>query len=404
MTFFKNLYRSVVVVVCVILGSQFADAATYYVAIGGSDAFAGTFSEPFRSIGRGVRVLKPGDTLYVMAGTYNESLMDTIPGGTSWTSPVTIARYQNDTVIINANGSVNISIQGSDSAYIILDGLILENGYDGLDVVSGAHHVRFQNGEVRNMTRGGITCHAFDAQPTFSTFCELINLSVHDTGSSGFGHGIYLSGSDNLVEKCEIYNNKKWGVQIANGTAGGGANRNIVRNSRLYNNGALDGGGVTVHASDSSLVYNNLVYNNANVHSAIRVGDGAAATKVYNNTVYGNGLYGVEVVSVAVNAEIRNNIIYANGGTISNAGIATIISNNFTLDPQFKDVASKDFRLTVGSQAINSGVTLSAVKNDFGGTARPQDGAYDIGAFEYQSAVTGAVTGIAAPTNLRIVP
>ena len=45
-------------------------------------------------------MLTPGDTLFVRSGTYAESLQGTIPGGTSWSSPVTVVAYPGDTVTI----------------------------------------------------------------------------------------------------------------------------------------------------------------------------------------------------------------------------------------------------------------------------------------------------------------
>jgi hypothetical protein len=56
-----------------------------------------------------------------------------------------------------------------------------------------------------------------------------------------------------------------------------------------------------------------------------------------------------------------------------------------TLDPMFRmtaDVAQLDVRLLPGSPAIDSGVALSMVSEDFDGIARPQGNGYDRGAFE----------------------
>jgi len=54
-----------------------AEAATYYVATTGDDANSGTLAQPFRTLGQGVSVLRPGDTLYVRAGTYNGVINNT---------------------------------------------------------------------------------------------------------------------------------------------------------------------------------------------------------------------------------------------------------------------------------------------------------------------------------------
>lgn len=64
-------------------GRSGAAPTIYYVATTGSDSNAGTQAAPFRTLNRGVSVLTPGDTLRVGAGTYDETLIDNIPSGTS---------------------------------------------------------------------------------------------------------------------------------------------------------------------------------------------------------------------------------------------------------------------------------------------------------------------------------
>ena len=75
------------------VGSSAAPAAdnTYYVSTTGADDNSGAYQHPFRTINKGVRVLKPGDTLSIRRGAYAEALRSVIPSGTSWKSPVTVA-------------------------------------------------------------------------------------------------------------------------------------------------------------------------------------------------------------------------------------------------------------------------------------------------------------------------
>src|SRR5439155_3786087 len=106
--------------------SSVAVGATYYVSLTGSDSNPGSLSQPFATINHGVSVLRPGDTLYIRAGTYAEELVDAIPGGTSWTSPVTVAAYPGETVIIRPNSSSAEGIlyfAASSEKYIIVKGL-----------------------------------------------------------------------------------------------------------------------------------------------------------------------------------------------------------------------------------------------------------------------------------------
>src|SRR5207247_2824791 len=73
----------------------------YYVATTGSNSNAGTLASPFRTVNKGVSVLTPGDTVFVRAGTYNEALESSaMPGGISWSDPITIAAYPGETVTL----------------------------------------------------------------------------------------------------------------------------------------------------------------------------------------------------------------------------------------------------------------------------------------------------------------
>src|SRR5437773_2199378 len=76
--------------------------AVYYVSPTGSDDNSGTLAEPFLTLAKGVSVLQPGDTLYVRGGTYVEALNNDIPGGTSWSAPVTVAAFPGEAAIIQA--------------------------------------------------------------------------------------------------------------------------------------------------------------------------------------------------------------------------------------------------------------------------------------------------------------
>ena len=65
----------------------------------------------------------------------------------------------------------------------------------------------------------------------------------------------------------------------------------------------------------------------------------------------------------------------------------------------FIDAPNRDFRLRIGSPAINRGVTLAEVPVDFNGNVRPQ-GLHDIGAFDF---INGANALPASPNNFRLI-
>lgn len=74
--------------------------ATYYYvsAISGKDDNSGSELQPFKTLVKAVNVLTPGCTLYVMNGTYRETLS---PPSGSASKPITIKAYKDNTPIIS---------------------------------------------------------------------------------------------------------------------------------------------------------------------------------------------------------------------------------------------------------------------------------------------------------------
>ena len=139
-----------------------AHAATYYVATNGSDSNFGTEAQPFGTIAKGMSVLRPGDTLYMRGGTYNEEIVDyrqTVPSGTSYSNAITIAGYPGETATLRY-----IDLQTSH--YIIFKDFSIDNGH--------AH------------TGISLTFSASDGSPA-NSFIRFQNLNVTGWGDRGKG-------------------------------------------------------------------------------------------------------------------------------------------------------------------------------------------------------------------------
>jgi len=392
------------------LGAGSGEAATFYVATTGNDANPGTESQPFKTLTKGVRGLHPGDTLYVKSGTYAESLHNKIPGGTSWSSPVTVAASPGHTVTMRppAGNSVVLSFAGSTKQYIVVNGFILDAvnvSADGIVINYGsttgaAHHIRIINCEVKNAPIQGILVQ------TGADHNEFINLKVHDNGTTDFGHGFYIKSSHNLVEKSLVYRNAGLGVKIHHDQMTGVTNNNIVRNNRIYQNARVGdrGPGMILSSGSGNMAYNNLIWGN---NGGIKVDyQQVSNTKVYNNVVYANTSWGILIGSGSRNARVKNNIVYQNSGPeIINNGSGTLLSHNLVdVNPKFVNAAAYDFRLQASSPAINQGVTLSEVPRDYAGVSRPQGGSYDVGGYEYVVGTSSyAGEALSPPMNLRVI-
>lgn len=379
------------------------DVNATYVATTGSDASSCTAAQniatPKRTLNSAVACLSPGETLYIRAGVYVESLIHNIPAGTSWSSPVTVAAYPGESVTLKpAVGADFVLRFVAPQQYIVIDGLILDGSNVGYDVIKitaqsstgPAHHIRIQRSEVMNaranpttpctstqIARDGTVIPGPCGQGILLTddggYNEFIDLDVHDNGRTDFDHGIYMKSNNNVIDGCSFHRNSGWGIhKYPSG------NNNIIRNNRSYDNARIGkrGTGILVSGGSGNLVYNNLVWGN---RDGITAQYGESSARLYNNTVFGNS--GRGIYSDVPGTDIRNNIVYQNGSAITGTGF-TQSFNLVNVDPRFVSSSTADFRLQSTSPAIDRGTPISAVSTDIEGTTRPQGPGYDIGAHE----------------------
>jgi hypothetical protein len=121
--------------------------------------------------------------------------------------------------------------------------------------------------------------------------------------------------------------------------------------------------------------------------------------KVSDSTIANNIFYEVNTAAIwmggesgaaptrLANVRISNNII-SNGvllfaeKNVDTSGL-TLADNLEKTDPKFADPAAFDFHLRSDSPAVDAGIALPGVANDYDGRVRPRGGRVDIGAYEY---------------------
>lgn len=382
-----------------LLGPTVAQGATYYVSLSGSDSNPGSQSQPFKTFARAVKPLRAGDTLYIRGGTWTQQL-DLMANNTTGTSsaPIKIAGYPGEKPTIRyaeplVAGYGPIKARGT-RGYLIFENLVLDGinmpNKTGFQIDSKNHHFTLRNLEIKNFKYHGLY--------VAGNYVQVINCTIHDqisvSGASGERwYGVYFhNGSNGLLQGNKVYSNPGGGLHIYPGPI----SNLIVRGNAIYNNNRLSSsaiGGIIVMGSSASSIsntqiYNNLVYRNgtssASAASGIRI-DTSTGTKVLNNTVYGNKTYGLQVTGSAKSTVFQNNISYGNGrgNYSSSGGSSTTYTNNLTTDPKFVSASSNNFLLQSSSPAINKGVKLSSVPNDYKNTSRPRGASHDIGGYEY---------------------
>jgi hypothetical protein len=380
---------------------KIASAATYYVATTGNNAnscaAATSTASPKRTIAAGIACMSAGDTLRIRQGTYTE-FITSVASGTSYANAPVIESYPGELATIRPGSGPNkaniIGLGSTSQHHVIFRNLKVDGAgiFQSYTIwLNGAHHIRFDGVEILNGGSDGVL---ISGGAQRSDFIEFLNCNVHDNGFDDVGHGIYIEQADNLVDGCEIHDNHSYGIHVYSGHPGQ-PNNNIIRNNRVYDNvlGGT-GGGMTI-GGVGNLIYNNLVYNNNGTGIFNKWGN-PRNSKLINNTVWGNRDAGID--NGDSGTLISNNISFGNGGSQILAGSATL-QTNLTTNPGFINAAVGNFRLQVGSVAINLGTARAEVKVDMAGVNRPQGSAYDIGAYEF-SIVDG--TPPAPPKGLKV--
>ena len=202
-------------------------------------------------------------------------------------------------------------------SYLIVDNLIIDAsaGQGGIFINCDAHHIRFQNGEVKNSPDGVLVFGC-------GSYVEVLNSKIHNAAMYGF----YWGGQDSVFDGNEVYNNGGYAYHIYS-SGQNNVNNNIIRNNVIHGNGFgyLPGwninGGLIICCGSNNQVYNNVVYNNFN---GVQVDYRCTNCQVSNNIIYDNTYYGISIGAEASNTIVEGNITYRNGYEIVNDGVRTM--------------------------------------------------------------------------------
>ncbi len=239
---------------------------------------------------------------------------------------------------------------------------------------------------------------------------------LKDTGTTppiNNNHGIYVQvGSSDVDIGWNDLHDLRMGhlIQVHTDTAFVYENVRIHDNLLVAANRADSRGinvGRTLTGSYGS-IYNNVLRNLGQDFSGVAIYSGT--WNIFNNTFYNiNASTGLVWLNSSIekpHAVIANNIFYSDGtspyvglvdGTMADqvsltnnlyfngSNVPSQDANGVEADPLFVNAASGDLRLQATSPAINKGSAMvgSVVTVDANGVVRPQNGAFDIGAFEF---------------------
>ncbi len=411
------------------LGMAGAFGATYYVATTGNDGNAGTLAQPWRTLQHAVDTIAAGDTILVESGTYVGCRIET--SGTS-SLVKTLKADTGAAVVVNAAGpgnkhSSNIEIENFSArvSYWVIDGIESASSLKYAIDLRNADNITVENCHAHHSTRTGI----------FTAFANHPLIANNESDNNG-EHGIYISNSGDFptLRGNRSHHNFAAGVHMNGDITQGGdgiISFATVEKNVIWENGTGGASGINCDGVDDSIFRNNLLYNNHASGISLYAIDGAhgsSRNKVYNNTIVmaAGSRWVINIPksprkkASPVGNRIENNILYtpvSNHGSVLIYGSAVsgfvsdynVVVNRFSTNggttvislaswqglgydqhsllatpaQLFVDPVNNDYHLAAGSPAINAGTFLTSdVTDDIEGVARPQGGAYDIGAYE----------------------
>jgi hypothetical protein len=424
--------------------------ATYYISQSGSDSNTGTEPLPWLTIQKAADTLVAGDTVYIKAGTYYESVITQNSGSAG--SYITYAAYSGDTVIIDGTGVDANNGFIVDKSYIKLSGLEVCNWNDNGIWAQNAGYLEISDCEVHNVTYGiGVAdgthdfvlnrveihhfdAYGFDASPSGGADCyngtlnDCIAHTARDREQNvdGFalGHGtqygfvfnrcvvydVYdgfdISSSNTTLNRCSAYNCWNGGYELWED------NIKLV-NCLGYNSGVnleLDW-----DEEPGTITLRNCTFMDAQTYN-IMVENTDDSLHMYNCLLAGGDNIGLAFEQMGVNNYQGDYNIFHNDNAIR--AITVAYTDEFSLSQiesgawttysdqdshslvvyadteLFVDPTNYDLHLLSTSPAIDKGTNTGAPSEDYDGIPRPQG---SVGAYEYTSS---PMTTTAGPSTI----
>jgi parallel beta-helix repeat protein len=439
-------------IVCCVLAfvkSASAAATTYYVSqLTGQDRndYGSSTGQPFQTIQYAANLTNPGDTVYVMNGTYNETTDQSVfqvsrSGSSAVNGMISYLAYPGHNPKLKVTDAWNHIVVTA--SYIRIEGFEIAGDNSNLTLGDGEarynHYVQKKpTGTVnwaylRKTNTNGIMIKPASETAANPHHITIKNNQVHDVP----GAGIATMEADYItIENNKVYNNSWYTLYATSGISlfhsvdtdtNTSTYKNIIRNNTTYNNKTLvkwgdkqfysDGNGIIIDDNQNSqlngeypayngktLVTNNVSYNNggSGIHAYH-----SSHVDVINNTAYNNSSqldYGEIFAIYANDVNIFNNIMVARTGMkINQDAQNTNVNVNYNIyhngnpvvngandmwgDPLFMNTATGDFRVKIGSKAVDTGTTSLSPMNDINLDPRPRGASPDRGAYESQNLI-----------------
>jgi hypothetical protein len=399
---FSHIFAAAAMLACAYSPLAIARAeaqTTYYVAPNGSDYNNGSINSPWLTPQHSSSVAQPGDTVIFADGTYNLGASGFTgdwfisSGGTSGRPVTYVAQHKWQAKLVGHGSGDGTTVIGMAGGYTIV-----------------------KDFDITGSNANGIN---FTTNGTAASYNQAVGNYIHDmvtpcNGNSGAGITAG-SGGNNYAG---VGHESAIGNLIVNLIAAGGCPGGhqasgiammlpygIVANNIVMNCGdAIE----AWHAATNIVFYGNVVLNSARGLS-MGAGDSPGGITNNNSVVQNNIIINgsapaiIETGTTGTNNVYKDNLVFG-GNTSIQLHNGLQATGTINADPKFVNntgTASGDYHLQSSSPARGTGLALAGITTDFAGTARPQSGTTDIGAYLSDVSNTTPTVAInASPTSL----
>jgi len=229
----------------------------YYVAKDGNDNNDGSEKTPFLTITKAAQLAKPGNTVFVKAGTYEETITPLNSGQDG--KMITFTNYQNDQVIIQAKDGYGFYL-GYGINYIKVNGLTITRAIGASAVSNYPKTTAVAHG-------AGVKINASNHHLiTNNTFYDNdIGVFISEGAPFGATDGLVVSQNNEIVNNV-IYNSGEAGIRIKR------SDYTTIDNNKIYHNGFTanpvydePAAGLTYYCAIGTTITNNTIYDNSNL-------------------------------------------------------------------------------------------------------------------------------------------
>ena len=172
--------------------SLISSSSTFFVSTSGSDNNPGTKEQPFKTLNKAWSVISSGDTIFLRAGRYSNSIMPATTyfrnkNGTS-SDPIVISNYQNEKPVLDYSDAIYTTQKA---------GLWIEN-------VKYLHIKGIRITNIKQPTAGNIAQYGIMLWNNVSN-CVFEQIETDHIGGWGVTIGDYCS--NNLFLNCDSHHN-----------------------------------------------------------------------------------------------------------------------------------------------------------------------------------------------------